>query len=403
MNKELPQQLNEKDKNLISFLQETIQIPSWVSEKDNSKNENRLVDYMEKWMKENTDMEVERQTLEGNRFNLICKRGNPDTIFLAHTDTVSPSNGAPYNQFAAEINDGKIWGLGSTDMKSGMCAVAQALAMVPEAKNVWYMMYADEEYDFLGMKGLVEKYGDIKPKLIISADGSDLKIGHGCRGLIDFQARIEGQTGHAAKGNGLNAIDGTFEIRQELSKYVENYKHPIMGNTSTNLGYLIGGKKMMGNESLSPDGTLFSVGKANNIIADIAEFGIDIRPSSPDLDYKNVVTFLSEIATKKGYQFEMVKKNHDLGAWYSEREDLTRFENIAQQICGENTETYDNPGKTGYIDLQMLWDVTGRPLSFMFGGGNGDVAHKANEHIEISSLLKMRDFFVKVLKDINSK
>jgi len=58
----------------------------------------------------------------------------------------------------------------------------------------------------------------------------------------------------------------------------------------------------------------------------------------------------------------------------------------------------DNPGESGYIDLQMIWEATGRPPSFMFGGGNGDTTHKADEHIKIEDLIKTRDFFVEVLK-----
>jgi len=403
MNRENIEHLNNNDKELVSLLQKTIQIPSWYSSEKKDQNENNLVDYMEYWIKKNTDMVVERQKLKGGRFNLIFKKGDPETIFLAHSDTVSPSVGAPYDMFGAEIHDGKIWGLGSTDMKSGMCAMAQSLAMVPEARNIWYMLYADEELDFLGMKKLVEEYKDLKPRLIISSDGADLKIGHGCRGLIDFQARIRGQTGHPAKGNGLNAIIGAFKVEEDLQKYVEQYKHEVMGGTSVNLANIVGGKDP-GDKKYFKKGLLEKVEKKNNIIPDIADFGFDIRPSSPDLNYKNVVHFLSETSTKKGYGFEVVKKNHDLGAWYCNREILTRFNNIARKVTNNgNQEIYDNPGNTGYIDLQMLWNVTGRPDSFVFGGGNGETAHKANEHIEIESLIKTRDFFVRVLKEINNK
>jgi hypothetical protein len=45
------------------------------------------------------------------------------------------------------------------------------------------VFYADEEYQFLGMKIFLEEYSLFRPKMLISADGSDLKIGHACRGL----------------------------------------------------------------------------------------------------------------------------------------------------------------------------------------------------------------------------
>ena len=165
---------------------------------------------MEGWLKTNTDFDITKQKLDGGRYNLIASKGNPDLVLLGHTDTVAPSEGAKYDQMAAEIHDGKVWGRGSTDMKSGIASVLQALSLSPDTKNVWAMFYADEEYDFLGMKGLIKDYSDIKPKLLVSADGSDLEIGHGCRGLIEFRARVKGVSGHPAHGNGINAINGVF-------------------------------------------------------------------------------------------------------------------------------------------------------------------------------------------------
>lgn len=393
---------SKTDRDLVILLQNLIRIPSWVpQEPDEAKlkqNENNVVDFLEKWIKDNTNLTVKRQRLDGGRFNLIASNGKPDLLFLGHTDTVMPSSNSPYGQLDAEIHDGKIWGRGSTDMKSGIASMLQAISLTPEAKNIWAIFYADEEYDFLGMKALVKDYSDLRPKLIVSSDGSDLTIGNGCRGLIEFRAQLLGATGHAAKANGINAINGVFESLGDLRKYLDNYNHPVMGSTSMNLAYLLGGQKI--NDDLQKENDkLQSVGQEGNVIPDIAEFVIDIRPSSPDLTVNNIIKQLETSALKHGCSLINSKIRHQLGAWYTDVSEISEFVKIAKTATARKLINLEKPGESGYLDLQMLWEATGRPKAFMFGGGEGSTAHKPDEHIKIENLIKERDFFYELLID----
>ncbi len=393
----------ERDHELIALLQNLIRIPSWVPDDPSLKtrqNENGMVDYLEEWLRSNTNLEIQRQSLEYGRNNLIAAKGSPDLIFLAHTDTVQPSENAPYDQLAAEVHDGKVWGRGSTDMKSGIASMVQALSLVPHANNIWMFLYADEEYDFLGMKALAKEYGNLKPELIISADGSDLNIGHGCRGLIEFRARIKGETGHPAKETGNNAIWGSFGALSQLSEYLSTFEHPIMGKTSFSVAYFLGGAMIK--DSISERGRLQKVGQAGNVVPDVAEFVIDIRSSSPDLNLDGVVGVLSQGIRSLNLGFEVVERTHNLGAWFTDKEQINDYIQVTQAVLGKPV-ILDNPGKSGYLDLQMFWDTVGRPPAFMFGGGIGNTAHTPSEHIPIENLIKERDFFSKVLEKHSTK
>lgn len=394
----------ERDGELVALLQDLVRIPSWVPDDPSLKtqqNENGVVDYLEEWLRINTNLEVQRQPLEYGRNNLIAAKGNPDLVFLAHTDTVQPSENAPYDQLAAEIHDGKIWGRGATDMKSGIASMVQALSLSPDADNVWMFLYADEEYNFLGMKALVETYGDLKPELIVSSDGSDLKIGYGCRGLIELRARVKGETGHPALGTGNNAIWGSFEALSQLWEYLSTFEHPIMGKTSFNLSHILGGAIVK--DSISERGRLQQVGQAGNVVPDVAEFVVDIRPASPDLDIDRVVGILAQGCEERQLGLKIVERTHNLGAWYTEIQEIETYVQIAQGIIGSSAVELDDPERSGYLDLQMFWDKVGRPPAFMFGGGIGDTAHTPTEHIPIENLIKERDFFLKVLEKHSTK
>lgn len=391
------------DRELVEFLQNLIRIPSWVSDEEHLKsmqNENGVVDLLEEWIKNHTNLDITRQSLDQGRFNLIATKGKPNLVFLAHTDTVAPSQNAQYDQLAAEIHDGKVWGRGATDMKSGIATVLQALSLTPEANNVWILLYADEEYDFLGMKALIRDYSDVRPRFIVSADGADLRIGHGCRGLMEARFRIKGQTGHAAKGNGLNAIDGAFMTLQGTRRYLNKFIHPIMGSTSMNVAYLFGGTELPGGTSYSSAGELVKVGQEGNVIPDLAEFIIDVRPSSADLNIGELTDEMRRLSAVAGYGLEVISVRHDLGAWYTDVSEIEPLVDIAREVLEREVE-FEDPGRSGYLDLQMLWEATGRPPAMMFGGGVGATAHTSNEHISIENLIQERNFF-KALLDRNS-
>lgn len=381
---------------VVGLLVNLIKIPSFVTD-ETGVNENKLVDFVEDWIRKKTKLRVERQTLFGGRFNLIVKHGEPRTVFLGHTDTVFPSQDAPVNQLMGKIIKDEVWGRGATDMKSGLAALMSAAHLTSGSKNFWIIFYADEEYDFLGMKEFVNKFGKLRPKRIVSADGSDLAIGHGCRGLIEITCRVKGETGHPAKGTGKNAIWGSISALTSLKKYLADFHNPIMGGTSFNLAFIQGGAELA--KSVGVSNRLEKVGKAGNVVPDVCEFTIDIRPATPDLDADKVIRFLAKELKDLGLGLEIIERKHDLGAWYTDKREIEGFTKIAKEVVGECN--FGDPRSTGYLDLQMLWQTTGKPPAFMFGGGIGATAHKPDERIKISDLIRTRDFFLKVMEGLD--
>lgn len=369
---------------IVDLLSQLIEIPSYVGE---GANENQLVEFIERWLTENTSFELERQPLPEGRFNLIARKGQPDRLLLAHTDTVPPSQNSPFDQLAATVKDGELWGRGATDMKSGIAAIMLALASVPEANNVWSVFYADEEYDFLGMKEFVAKFGAIRPKLIVSADGSDLQIGYGCRGLIEMTFRVRGQSGHPAKGTGNSAVLGMSQCLLELREYLANQVSE-MGPSAFNAAYVLGGSQQEG--SLK-DGKLIRVGNQGNVVPDICEAKIDIRPSSEAVNVEAVIARLKPVCQGLGLRFELVSVSQELGSWYTSPDSLQPFVDLAGRKTAKPTDT-------GYLDLQMLWEKVGRPPAFTFGGGLGNTAHTPKERIPIANLQKEATFFTELLR-----
>src|SRR5271154_3937328 len=98
---------------------------------------------------------VERLRFEGGGSypvdNLFATRGSgqPHLLFNGHIDVVPPGERSlwTHDPFGAEIADGRLYGRGAADMKSGVAAFVAALAEAPADAHISPAVTADEEAD----------------------------------------------------------------------------------------------------------------------------------------------------------------------------------------------------------------------------------------------------------------
>lgn len=359
--------------NLISLTQQLISIPSWVDDKT---NESALGGFCYQYLKQNPSLRLTKQVCVGNRFNLIARNNIPiDTLVVGHIDTVQPSQSWTKNPVKPEIIGDKLYGLGSSDMKSGIATMLNFAVNSRLKPNTMFLFYIDEEYDFLGMKKFIEVYQDkIRPKQIISLDGSNLSITNGCRGLIEISCTIKGQSGHAARPqSGINAIVKSYQIINRLFGWLSNFIDPELGPTVANLAYISGGQF----QGWDKDNLM--LGKQGNVIPDICQFIIDIRPSVPSLTAQKIIDFI---------QPDDYSIRHDLGSWLTPKNTL--------KITGL-PKSFNRLDQTGYIDVQMLWQAFAKIPCLTIGAGNSSMAHKPDEYVEVNKLLKLNDILAKIL------
>ena len=133
--------------------------------------------------------------------------GRKDRLILAgHTDTV-PANDNDISRIEADT----LWGLGSTDMKSGLAIMLDLAASVREpAVDVSYVFYACEEVarEYNGLSRLFASRPDL-----LSGDAAILGeptgglMEAGCQGVVKLVVSIGGSRAHTARPwMGVNAI-----------------------------------------------------------------------------------------------------------------------------------------------------------------------------------------------------
>jgi succinyl-diaminopimelate desuccinylase len=357
----------------IEILKQIISIPSWV---DETTNEEKLGTWIINFLSSNTKLKISQQNVGGGRFNIIATNSNKiNTLVTGHIDTVRPNSGWTKSPIKPEITGERLYGLGSTDMKSGI-AVMLSLATRPNLKNnTCFLFYCDEEYDFLGMKKFVQEYqSSIKPRLIISLDGEGLQIGNSCRGLIEMKVIVDGKAGHSANPkSGINAITESFKVINKLERWVSSSKSNELGNSTLNIACINGG------------------GSEGNIIADNCEYIVEIRVANDKLNANLVKDFIIKESETLGLKTTNIKVRHDLGNWITKNDDLKDYIKLSPNKKLKSAE------KSGYIDIQMLWQTTGKVPTFSFGIGDCGMSHKANEYITIPNIFTSMKFFEKLL------
>jgi succinyl-diaminopimelate desuccinylase len=154
--------------------------------------------------------------------NLIARTalGRSRRVILAgHTDTVLPNGNE-----RARIEGDQLFGVGSTDMKSGLAVMLEAARTISRpAVDVTYVFYAREEVA-AAESGLGELFATV-PELLhgdvaLLGEPTDGVLEAGCQGTMRVRVALAGQRAHPARAwMGRNAIHRLAGLLGALTSY----------------------------------------------------------------------------------------------------------------------------------------------------------------------------------------
>lgn len=190
--------------NLLKVLQDLIKIES-VNPKLSSggSGEYAIAYHIGNYLKE-MGLEVNFQAIEEKRVNVIGilkGAGEGKTIMLnGHTDTVS-LGGMNIEPLNPVFIDGKVYGRGSLDMKSGLAAMIIAVNSIIDSGlktkgDVILTFVADEEYGSLGTESLVKDYS---ADAAIICEPTNLQICIAHKGFAWTKVEIFGRAAHGSR------------------------------------------------------------------------------------------------------------------------------------------------------------------------------------------------------------
>lgn len=164
--------------------------------------------------------------------NLLGRIGNgPSVIALdGHVDTVDVGDPSLWqrNPFSGDVEDGILYGRGSSDMKGGVASIVYAGALLkktglPDGMTVWVTATVQEEdCDGLCWQYIINEDG-LRPDLVVIAEPTSLGIYRGQRGRMELEVHCTGISCHgSAPERGDNAIYKMAGIIKDIESLNEN-------------------------------------------------------------------------------------------------------------------------------------------------------------------------------------
>ncbi|UOQ74164.1 M20 family metallo-hydrolase [Hymenobacter cellulosilyticus] len=202
----------------------------------------------------------------------------PTVLLNSHHDTVKPGATWTHDPFGAVIEDeDKLIGLGSND--AGGCAVSLLATFLhfqqrPDLPfNLICAITAEEEVSGAnGISSLLPHLGKID--LGIVGEPTQMEMAIAEKGLVVLDCTAHGQTGHAARNEGENAL---YKAVADI-QWLQQYKFPKVSE-------LLGPVKMTV--------TQIQAGTQHNVVPDTCHFVVDVR-TNEFYSNQEVVTTVQE-------------------------------------------------------------------------------------------------------------
>jgi acetylornithine deacetylase/succinyl-diaminopimelate desuccinylase family protein len=215
--------------------------------------------------------------------------GGRTLVMNGHLDIGPIGTGWTKDPLGAEIEGGRIYGRGVSDMKSGIAAMVSAARAVvasgmPRRGDLILMPTADESSGGrLGMGHLVRTLPPLRADMAIVAEPTvgDVCLAH--RGAVWAEIVVTGKSGQASRpASGVNAIMAMGRVLRaletDLAPALAAKAHPLLPAPSVNAGLIDGGVKA-------------------NVIAERCRVTVD-RRSLPGERTEDIVAELRECASR---------------------------------------------------------------------------------------------------------
>lgn len=153
-------------------------------------------------------------------------QGGKTILFDSHVDTVEVNDAEKWDipPFSGAVVDGRLYGRGSADMKSGAAASIYAAALarrlgLDSGKTIYVSCGVfEEDCDGENLKYMFNEL-NLKPDYVVICEPSDNKIALGHKGKAQISIKTHGVSAHgSAPEKGVNAIYEMSEIIQRVEK-----------------------------------------------------------------------------------------------------------------------------------------------------------------------------------------
>jgi succinyl-diaminopimelate desuccinylase len=323
---------------------------------------------------EDLGFSVESYEHAPGRTSLVARSGliggARSLCFVGHLDTV-PLGKAAWKEdpFAGRIVDGRLYGRGATDMKSGVAAFIVAassqLAQQPPDSELVLLLVAGEETGCEGsshLAGLELALGDFDGVLVGEPSCNFPLLGH--KGALWLNVAAKGVSAHGAMPErGVNAVRKASEMVRKLDGFFsDDPGHAVLGKPSLNVG-------------------TFHSGVNVNSVPDWATVGLDLR-TVPGMEHSALQEQLRELLAPDLHELTV---EASMSAVYTPMDDpwVQRVFAIVERENGSRAEART---ASYFTDASALKSVLGGAPLLILGPGEPSVMHQTDEYCEVDRI-----------------
>lgn len=295
----------------------------------------------------------------------VCSRhwdvSKPTILLDAHLDTVRPNTGWETDPFVPVVKEGRLYGLGSNDTGGSVVSMLTTflhLADTVQAYNLIWLASAEEENTGKGgIQSVLDELGPIDLALVGEPTGMQAAIAE--KGLMVVDCVAHGKAGHAARGEGINAI---YEALPDV-EWFRTYQFPKESG-------LLGKVKMTV--------TGINAGTLHNVVPAECQFMVDIRVNE---HYTNTEIFNT---IRKNVKCEVKPRSFSLNS-----SAIANNHPIVRRCRNLGLSTYGSPTTSNQAVIPFT--------SLKIGPGESARSHTANEYIELREIEEGIAVFIKLL------
>jgi len=277
----------------------------------------------------------------------------PQLLLACHVDTVPVPDAGSWarDPFGADVDGGRVWGRGGSDMKAGLVAAAAAVAAADPETPIALLLTSDEE---IGSKGAAAaaaalEHQPIGAVIVPEATGNQVVLGH--KGALWLAVRTAGRAAHGSTPErGHNAVLDLVAVLARAGGGLPLRSDGFLGTETWNPGVVSGGT-------------------VPNVVPDSAEALVDMRT---------------------------VGDGAPLLAWWRDQPEVADVE-VRVDLPPVGTPA-DDPWVTGlpatvlptpatyFTDASVLRPAVGAAPIVVWGPGTPAAMHARDEYVELAEL-----------------
>lgn len=327
---------------------------------------------------------VETVTYAPGRDNLVVTIGNqdgPQLGFSGHMDVVAPGDLADWdgNPFGGEIKDGRLYGRGASDMKSGLAAlVITMLEMLeqgePTTGSIRLLATVGEETGEYGAAQLTDAgYADYLAGLVIAEPSGMTKLSYMSRGVIDYYVDSVGRSAHSANPQkGINAIDHLLAFYNEVNALMKTFDKmdPVLGGLIHSVDMISGGEQI-------------------NSVPDHARLAANIR-TTPAYPNKVIYQALEGLIQRPGFQLSITYSYPEEAIPGRVDGPMVKLaQKVGHRVMGRPIMPVGSAGANDGAEFRRAK----RPFETIVIGPGSNTSHEANEFISVKQFLLSVQFY----------